>query len=113
MYPGVVQFGGNTGKTNSFTGVDIGDLTGGVFDGASLLEGNNLGCFMIQAVQAGLPDQLTGAGDDALQAIMAMVADKADPIAEELSCPQMKTYNSGVFNQYPGYAYNPQNPTNG
>lgn len=39
MYPGIIRFGGNTGKTNSFVGIDTGDLTGGVFNGASLADG--------------------------------------------------------------------------
>lgn len=39
MYPGIIRFGGNTGTVNSFVGVDTGDLTGGAFNGASLLEG--------------------------------------------------------------------------
>ena len=30
-YPGSVKLGGNTGKTNSFVGVNPSDLTGGVF----------------------------------------------------------------------------------
>lgn len=39
MYPGIIRFGGNTGTTNSFVGIDTGDLTGGAFNGASLFEG--------------------------------------------------------------------------
>jgi hypothetical protein len=42
--------GGNTGKPNTFTGVNIADLTGGVFNAETLLEGNNLMCFAFQAV---------------------------------------------------------------
>ena len=42
-YPELLVIGGNTGKVNTFTGVDVTDLSGGVFNGATLLEGNNLG----------------------------------------------------------------------
>ena len=37
--------GGNTGTVDSFTGVDLANLTGGVLNAASLLEDNNLFCF--------------------------------------------------------------------
>ena len=40
--------GGNTGKPNTFTGVNIADLTGGVFNAETLLEGNNLMCYGLQ-----------------------------------------------------------------
>lgn len=39
------SIGGNTGTVDSFTGVDIADLTGGVLNAATLLEDNNLLCF--------------------------------------------------------------------
>jgi hypothetical protein len=41
----------NTGTPNSFVGVDVADLTGGVFNSKTLLEGNNLGCFVYQRSQ--------------------------------------------------------------
>lgn len=37
------SIGGNTGTVNSFTGVDLGDTTGGVYNAQTLFEGNNLG----------------------------------------------------------------------
>lgn len=41
--PEFLDIGGNTGETYTFNGVDIEDLTGGVFNAATLLEGDNLG----------------------------------------------------------------------
>ncbi|KAJ3847013.1 hypothetical protein EV368DRAFT_69444 [Lentinula lateritia] len=40
-----LSIGGNTGQVNTFTGVDVADLTGGVYNAATLLEGNNFQCF--------------------------------------------------------------------
>lgn len=56
MYPGIVGIGGNTGTTNSYVGVDTGNLTGGGFNAGSLAEGNNAVCFFLQASQQGMPD---------------------------------------------------------
>ncbi|KAJ3804494.1 Chloroperoxidase, partial [Lentinula aff. lateritia] len=44
-HPQFLSIGGNTGQVNTFTGVDVADLTGGVYNAATLLEGNNFQCF--------------------------------------------------------------------
>ncbi|TKA24995.1 hypothetical protein B0A50_06093 [Salinomyces thailandicus] len=48
LHPKFLDVGGNQGQVDSFTGVDISDLTGGVFHATSLLEGDNLACFAAQ-----------------------------------------------------------------
>jgi hypothetical protein len=45
QHPDLDSVGGNTGTVDTFTGVDIADLTGGVLNAATLLESNNLFCF--------------------------------------------------------------------
>jgi hypothetical protein len=50
MYPGIIRIGGNAGnagKTDSFAGVDLTDLTGGVFNLATLADGNNGACCLL------------------------------------------------------------------
>lgn len=55
-YPATSAVGGNTGKVNSFAGVDVGDLTGGAFNSyAELSDPANLGCFLSQNIQAEAP----------------------------------------------------------
>lgn len=44
--------GGNTGTVDSFTGVDISNLTGGVFNAATSLGDNNLLCFAMVRTQS-------------------------------------------------------------
>lgn len=104
--PGTLRIGGNTGTTNSFTGVDVGNLTGGVFNGATLLQGNNLACFAFQAAQAGGIDQL----DSVLSTIQSSLKPLADALSGALSglyCPQLdaKNFKSQLFNAYPGASY--------
>lgn len=48
--PRLLSIGGNTGKVNTFTGVDPSALTKGVFNGATLTQGNNLECFIFQLI---------------------------------------------------------------
>lgn len=100
--PGTLRFGGNTGTTNSFTGVDLKDLTGGVFNGASLLEGNNLACFALQAAMAGGIDELDG--------VLGLLSGLIDPVLKPikdafagLACPQLKEFHSQLFEVFPGY----------
>jgi hypothetical protein len=49
--PRHLSMGGNTNGVNSFSGVDIGDLTGGVYNSANLLQGNNFACFYYRLLQ--------------------------------------------------------------
>ena len=102
VYPDTLRIGGNTGTTNSFTGVDLGDLTGGVFNGASLLEGNNLACFAYQAAMAGGIDELDGV----LGVLGGLINPILDPIKQAfagLECPQLSELHSQLFQIFPGY----------
>lgn len=102
QYPQTVHFGGNTGTTDSFTGVNLGDLTGGVFNGATLLQGNNLACFALQAAMAGGIDELDGV----LNALGGLINPVLNPIKAAfagLACPQLSEFHSQIFKQFPGY----------
>jgi hypothetical protein len=81
-YPQFLDIGGNTGKTDTFTGVDIQDLTGGVFNAGTLLQGDNAICFAFQALQQAAPDLLKG-----------LVTNVAGT---------MNSYDVSQFNEYPG-----------
>lgn len=102
-YPNTLRIGGNTGTTNSFTGVDVGDLSGGVFNAATLFQGNNLACFAIQAAQAGGIDQLDGVLST-VQNLVKPLTDQLSGALSSLGCPQLsaKGLNSQLFAAYPG-----------
>lgn len=106
MYPGIIQFGGNTGKTNTFTGIDTGDLTSGLYNGATLLEGNNLACFFMQAAQAGLVDAASPL-TESVGDIMSYLEKNIGPQVTALGCPQLKAFNNDLFAKYPGASYFP------
>lgn len=58
QYPELGSIGGNVGTVNSFTGVDLDDITGGVLNAGKLLESNNLICFVLQVVKMASPSYL-------------------------------------------------------
>ena len=60
-YPATAGVGGNTGKVNSFAGVDIGDLTGGAATGIEEFgkDPSKLGCFIGQALLSSTPTFLS------------------------------------------------------
>ncbi|KAH7399884.1 hypothetical protein BKA64DRAFT_744567 [Cadophora sp. MPI-SDFR-AT-0126] len=107
MYPGIIRFGGNTGTVNSFVGVDTGDLTGGVFNGANLLQGNNLACFFLQATQVGLADSASPLLQPVGQ-ILGFLNSNLGPQINALDCPQLSDFNNDLFNQFPGASYKAQ-----
>lgn len=45
---------------NSFTSVEVSDLTGGVLNAENLFQGDNFACFAFNIVQQGIPDFLKG-----------------------------------------------------
>lgn len=51
QYPQFLDVGGNTGTTNSFTGVDLSSLTGGVYNAQNIFQGNNAQCLAYQFAQ--------------------------------------------------------------
>jgi len=103
-YPGTIRLGGNTGTVNSYTGVNSGDLTGGVFNGASLLEGNNLACFFLQASIIGMPDAAIPALG-AVGSVLGWATQQLGPLSSKFSCPPLANFNNALFNQFPGAAY--------
>ncbi|KAI1328540.1 oxidase [Xylariaceae sp. FL0255] len=58
-YPNLLSVGGNMGKVNSFAGLDFENITGGVLDATSILEGNNLICFTLDVVKTFAPNSLS------------------------------------------------------
>ncbi|KAK1230006.1 hypothetical protein PQX77_006917 [Marasmius sp. AFHP31] len=99
-YPIFLSVGGNTGTVDSFTGVSLEDLTGGVLNAKTLLEGNNLLCFMVEAaVQAATPDILRGVAGDVVGTLELL----RSPL-EGCECPPLKEFNTRLLEKFPGYA---------
>ncbi|KAF2133984.1 Cloroperoxidase [Dothidotthia symphoricarpi CBS 119687] len=95
LHPKFLDIGGNTGTTNSFTGVDATNLTGGIFNGATLLQGNNLGCFLYQLSAQAKPDILLNVLDQLTSAIGNIIG--------SLGCPQLMAIDKSQLEQFPGY----------
>lgn len=94
-YPKFLDVGGNTGTTNSFTGVDVSDLTGGVMNSESLAQGDNFACLAYQAAAQASPDVLQLGTTNLISAITGLTG--------ALSCPQLETLDEGLFAQFPGW----------
>lgn len=103
-FPKFLATGGNLGKTNSFVGVDVGNLTGGVYQSHTLLEGNNLSCFASQVVTQVTPDLIRCGGviSDVLSATKKLT-DQITTSFGDLACPQITALETNQFKQFPGY----------
>ncbi|KAI9710835.1 MAG: hypothetical protein M1828_002033 [Chrysothrix sp. TS-e1954] len=108
-YPNTLKIGGNTGTPNSFTGVSVANLTGGVYDAQSLFTGNNFACFSFQFAQQAIPDFLKGPLS-AINGATNLLNANTNPILAPLACPQLGKSDQGLFNSYPGRAYSPTGP---
>ncbi|KAJ5675773.1 hypothetical protein N7462_008670 [Penicillium macrosclerotiorum] len=78
-YPELGSVGGNMGTVNSFAGIDLADLTGGIFDLTNLLEGNNLLCFVFEVLKFASPNALSG--------LYATLAEPLEFVTNILSVP--------------------------
>lgn len=106
-YPSNCQVGGNTGTVNSFSGVDLGDISGGLINAATdLQDPQRLGCFISQMIQADTPSFLAGVfNGNLLSQAMGMVQTKLLPALAGLgACPNMpKGKAQGEWDhQFPG-----------
>jgi len=70
-----------------------------LFNSATLLEGNNLACFLYQVAAQAKPDLLLGA----LTALTDLVGD----LVGTLACPELESIDADALKQFPGYQKNP------
>ncbi|KIW23701.1 uncharacterized protein PV07_11880 [Cladophialophora immunda] len=87
-YPQLASIGGNTGTVNSFTGLDISNLSGGILNAETLLEGNNLLCFAFQVVNTVSPDSLSPLYS-ALAVPLKLLTDALGSALDPLTCPPL------------------------
>nr|POF15196.1 aromatic peroxygenase [Quercus suber] len=91
-YPTNCQVGGNTGTVNSFSGVDLGDITGGLINSATdLTDPARFGCFLSQAIQADVPSFLDHVFEGALLSQVGALIPKVLLPALDLlgNCPNL------------------------
>lgn len=58
VVPEVISVGGNTGEVNTFTGVDLGNITGGAYQTSDLTNPTKFVCYFYQLTLAIVPDFL-------------------------------------------------------
>jgi len=95
LHPKFLDVGGNMGSVNSFAGVDIANLTGGVLNSESLLQGNNLACLAYQASAQVKPDVVLGA--------VNQLTDALGNLSTKLACPQLAALDESQLQMFPGY----------
>jgi hypothetical protein len=101
QYPQFLSVGGNTGEVNTFTGVDISDLTGGVYNSQNLADGDNAMCFAFQFAQQAAPDLLKGLFS-IITGPLSQLNSALASVFTELSCPQLESIDTSQFANYPG-----------
>lgn len=66
-FPSNCEVGGNLGKVNTFTGVDLGSISGGLVNNVGDLSNpQTMACFISQAIQADVPSFLDTAFEGVL-----------------------------------------------
>ena len=83
VVPEAVSVGGNTGTVNSFTGVDLGDITGGAYHTSDLTDPTKFVCFFYQLTLALVPDFLRSESlGDALGGALSLLQNQISPFVD-------------------------------
>jgi hypothetical protein len=98
-HPELADIGGNTGTVNSFTGVDLDNLTSGALNAATLLEGNNLICFALNVVKLAAPSY-TNNLFATLSKPLNLILDALNTPLLSLTCPSWAALQSGGQNLF-------------
>lgn len=106
-YPNSFRIGGNTKGVNTYEGVNLTSLTGGVYNTDNLFQGNNLACFGYLALQQAVPDFVS---TGALQAADKLLNPYLSAAFGALNCPEVAKFNNNDLNNYPGKNYSPTGP---
>ncbi|KAF7534854.1 heme-thiolate peroxidase [Neopestalotiopsis clavispora] len=85
-HPFLLDIGGNTGQVNTFTGLDLSNITGGLLNSAALLEDNNLICFSLEIAKTFGPNSLSTLYE-ALSVPAGVLTDALATPLLDLSCP--------------------------
>ncbi|CAH0382666.1 unnamed protein product [Bemisia tabaci] len=104
-HPQFLSVGGNTNGVNTFTGVDPGNLTDGVYNIKNLLDPKNLMCFSLQLSQQG-PQPLFQQLGITFNAAVAAIARLFGNLTSKFGCPQLiidPVLYEGYLMNYPGW----------
>jgi hypothetical protein len=93
-YPVLASIGGNTGTVDSFTLLNLTDLSDGLLNVETLLEDNNLLCFLLQIVKAFSPDSLSGLFATIAKPLQ-LLTDVLGTMLTDLSCPPAQDLQFG------------------
>ena len=89
VVPEALSVGGNTGEVNTFTGVDLGNITGGVYQTSDLTDPKKFVCYLYQLSLAITPDFLRSeALGDALGGALNLLQTQISPLVDP-SCAKI------------------------
>ncbi|KAF5004926.1 hypothetical protein FDECE_8597 [Fusarium decemcellulare] len=107
-YPELGSIGGNLGEVNSYAGVDLSDVTGGVLNLTKLLKGNNLLCFVFEVIKTAAPNSLSTIFK-IIETPLRMITDTLGAAILDLSCPAFndltvggKSLDEALKDKFPG-----------
>lgn len=93
---------------NSFVGLDLTNVTGGILSAERLVEGNNLMCFVLEIVKTFTPNSLSPLFAT-LEVPLGLVMDAISAPILSLACPAFadmmmdgKPLWEGLLGQFPG-----------
>lgn len=88
------SLGGNTGKVNTFTGLDLSDIFGGAFHSVNLLQGNNTICLGLEVLKALTPSPFSSLYSNFVIPLK-LIEEAINPVHKVLNCPVVEDLVKG------------------
>ncbi|KAL2075994.1 hypothetical protein VTL71DRAFT_937 [Oculimacula yallundae] len=101
MYPKFTSIGGSLGRTISFAGINMPNLTGDVYNLRNLVEKNNGMCFayqFLQQVAINILRDLFSGIDKPVSKLSSALA----TVISQIGFPQLEKIDKDHFKQFPG-----------
>ncbi|KJZ75261.1 hypothetical protein HIM_05455 [Hirsutella minnesotensis 3608] len=94
-HPQLFSLGGNTGKVNTFSGLDLSDIFGGAFHSVNLLKGNNTICLGLEVLKTLTPSPFSSVYSNFVIPLK-LIEDAINPVHKVLNCPVVEDLAKGV-----------------
>ncbi|RCI17478.1 hypothetical protein L249_3301 [Ophiocordyceps polyrhachis-furcata BCC 54312] len=94
MHPQLFSLGGNIGRVNTFTGLDLSDLFGGAFHSYNLLRGNASICVGLQVLKTLTPSPFSSVYANFVVPLK-LIEEAINPLFKVMNCPVFEDLSKG------------------
>ncbi|PFH61402.1 hypothetical protein XA68_17454 [Ophiocordyceps unilateralis] len=93
-HPTLFSLGGNIGRVNTFTGLDLSDIFGGAFNSVNLLRGNASICVALEVLKTITPSPFSSLYSNFVVPLK-LIEEAINPVFKVMNCPVFEDLSKG------------------